>query len=97
MDSEADLSALSLSPILDLVESELSKRRLARTTWAHIRLARDGERACNRKAQIKYYTHYTESQPYGTSIFTNMRSHLRAKHQIFVEITLTLIQQATID
>jgi hypothetical protein len=50
MDSEADSSALFFLIILDSVESELSKRRLARTTWAYIRLARDGERAYNRKA-----------------------------------------------
>jgi hypothetical protein len=87
MDSEADSSALSLLTILDSVKSELSKRRLARTIWAYTRLARDGERACNGKAQIKYCTHYTESQSYGTLISTNMRSHFRAKYQISVEIT----------
>jgi hypothetical protein len=80
MDSEADSSALSPLPILDSVESELSKRRLARTIWVHTRLARDGERACNRKAQIKYYIHCTESQPYGISISINMRSYFRAKY-----------------
>jgi hypothetical protein len=86
MDSEADSSVLSFLITLDSVESELSKRRLARTTWAHTRVARDGKRAYDRKALIKYYIYCTEPSSYGNSIITNMRHHLRSKYQIFVEI-----------
>jgi hypothetical protein len=80
MDSKTDSSVLSLLIILNLIKSELSKRRLTRTTWAHIRATRDGKRAYDRKALIKYYIHYTEPSSYGNSIITNMRHYLRSKH-----------------
>jgi hypothetical protein len=97
MDSEADSSVLSPSTTLDSVESEPSKRRSARTTWAHTRSARDGERAYDGKASIKYCIHCTEPSSYGNSVTTNMRHHLRSKHQISVEIAPAPVQQATID
>jgi hypothetical protein len=80
MDSEVDLSVLFSLTILDSVESELSKRRSARTTWAHICSARDGERAYDGKALIKYCIYCTEPSPYGNSVITNMRHYLRLKY-----------------
>jgi hypothetical protein len=60
MDSKTDSSVLSPLTILDSVKSELSKKRSARTTWAHTRVARDGERAYDGKALIKYCIYCTE-------------------------------------
>jgi hypothetical protein len=80
MDSEVDSSVLSFLTILDSVESELSKKRSARTTWAYTRLTRDEKRAYDGKALIKYCIHCTEPSSYGNLITTNMRHYLRLKY-----------------
>jgi hypothetical protein len=92
MDSETDSSVLSSLTILDSVKSELSERRLARTIWAHTRAARDGKRAYDGKASIKYCIYCTEPLSYGNSIITNMRHHLRSKYQISIEIASAPVQ-----
>ena len=97
MDSEAESSILASSTTQDSVETKSKKRRSARTTWIHTRPAHDGEPKYYGKAPIKYCTHCTGSSSYGTSVATNMRNHLRAKHQIIVEVTPGPVQQATVD
>jgi hypothetical protein len=87
MDFETDSSVLFPSTTLDSIKFELSKRRSARTTWAHTRLARDKKRAYDGKALIKYCIHCTEPSSYGNSVITNMRHYFRSKYQISVEIT----------
>jgi hypothetical protein len=87
MDFKADLSVFSLLITLDSVKSELSKRRSARTTWAHTRLIRDEKRAYDEKASIKYCIYCTEPSSYGNLVTINMRHYFRSKYQISVEIT----------
>ena len=91
MDSKTDSSVLSFLTTLNSIESELNKRRSARTTWAYTRLIRDRKRAYDRKVSIKYCIHCTEPSSYGNLVITNMRHYLRLKYQIFVEIALAPI------
>ena len=91
MDSEADSSSLAPPATLDSDKSGSKRGRSAHTTWAHTRSARDGE-----NSQHKYCTHCTVQPPYGTSVSTNMRHHLKSKHGISVERTPGLVQAETV-
>jgi hypothetical protein len=59
----------------------------AHTTWVHSRTARAGEDPTQ-----KYCIHCTIDPIFKTVVTTNMRNHLKAKHEIIVEKTLSLIQ-----
>jgi hypothetical protein len=96
MDSDTDSSNSSLLPTLDSVETGSKRGTAASTTWAHTRPARDGEALFHRNAPIKYCIYCTESS-YGTSVTTNMRNHLKSKHQISIEAIPGIIQQTTIN
>jgi hypothetical protein len=89
MDSEVDFSFSEPSTTQDSTQIG-SRSQPARTTWAHARLARDGE-----DSSLRYCIHCTEEPIYKTSVTTNMRWHLQTKHQIIVNRTPGLIQATT--
>lgn len=96
MDSEPDSSLASPSIDLESTISHLKKGRgPAHTTWIHARLPQEGEDGYG-TSQTKYCIH-CEGVPYGTSVTTNMRHHLRTKHDITVETLPGAVQKATID
>jgi hypothetical protein len=98
MDSDADSSNFLPLPTIDSVQTESKKGRTptAHITWAHTRPAHDGETQFYKKAPMQYCIYCTESV-YGTSVTTNMRNHLKSKHQISIDPILGPLQQATID
>jgi hypothetical protein len=107
MDSDTDSSSLfyvptlDSAPTLDLAElesksdSNRGKTSTGSLTWAHSRQAREDEPNFHKNALIKYCIHCTES-PYGTSVTTNMRNHLKSKHQIIIQSTPSTLQQTII-
>lgn len=64
----------------------------AHTTWAHSRPAGEGETAGQ-----KYCIHCKGPPIYSTSVTTNLRNHLRTKHNIHVETSASLVQQMAAD
>ena len=80
MDSEADSSILSPSITSDSVETGSTRGRLAYTTWAHTRPARNREREYSENAHIKYCIYCTELPLYGTLVTTNMRNYFKLKY-----------------
>ena len=87
MDSESDLSILSPSNA-DSTETGSRKGRPTHPIWSHTRPARDGE-----NPNLKYCRHCSESKIYSTKVTTNMRNHLKSKHGIVVEATLSVIRE----
>src|SRR5436190_21419466 len=89
MDSEPDSSfAPSTS-----VQSALKKSRSQTSAvWTHCRAARDDE-----DPKFKYCTLCTTSPPYCTNISSNMRTHLRRRHQIDVETSVGQVQTAALE
>src|SRR5437870_1909781 len=89
MGSEADSSVLSPLSTLGSVETTSKRGRSASSIWQdHTRPARDEE-----DSDRKYCHYYTEAQPYGTSIATNMRSHLKSQHGVNTRSTTGRVQQ----
>lgn len=101
MDSDTDSSSLFYVPTLDSVETESNsnsnrgKTSTGSMTWAHTRPAREDEVQFHKKAPIKYCIHCTDS-PYGTSVTTNMRNHLKSKHQISIQSAPSALQQTVL-
>src|SRR3954470_6674084 len=94
---DLDIDSSVLSSLIHLDSKEESKRGTkASATWAHTRLLCGEEAKSNKGAQIRYCTHCI-GPPYSTSVTTNMRNHLRVKHQILIDKTPSAIQQATLD
>ncbi|KAK4207655.1 hypothetical protein QBC37DRAFT_247777, partial [Rhypophila decipiens] len=76
MDSD---SVASITPS-DALSS--TKARTAVGTWAHAREAQGLEPPFNGRNRILYCIHCPEEKPYSSSVTTNFRKHLNAKHQI---------------
>ena len=84
MASEADSS----SYIDSTTQESTQTRGLTSSVWVHSRTALDGE-----DPAYRYCIHCTTDPIFKTKIApTNLRSHLKSKHAIFVEITLGKIQ-----
>jgi hypothetical protein len=97
MDSEPDSESL-LSPSINPGSTTSQSKRgraPAHTTWIHTRSAEEGEDGYG-TSQIKYCIHCT-TMPYSTSVTTNMRNHLRTKHDILVETIPGAVQQSILD
>src|SRR5271167_4675326 len=90
MASEADSSRSALSTTQNSTQTR-SRGPSAHTTWAHSRTARAGEDPTQ-----KYCIHCTTDPIFKTTVTTNMRNHLKARHKIIVERTLSPIQATTI-
>jgi hypothetical protein len=90
MDSEADSSLLTRSTTQDSIQTG-SRGQSAHTTWIYSRTVHDGE-----DPKLKYCIYCTEAPIYCTTVTTNMRDHLKSKHQIIIERTPGPIQAATI-
>jgi hypothetical protein len=85
IDPDTDLSILSSSIHPGSIEgSTEGSKKAAYTTWEHTRPARDGEDQFYKKAPMKYCIYCIEPS-YGTSVTTNMRNHLKSRHQILIE------------
>jgi hypothetical protein len=96
MDSEIDLSLPSPSVDINSTTSSSKKGRApARTTWVHTRPPQEGEDGYG-TSKIKYCI-YCKDISYSTLVTTNMRNHLRTKHDIEVKITPGTAQQAILD
>jgi len=95
MDSEADSATTTsyITPDLADTGSEQSKRKnnqSAASTWAHTRAAGQGENPASK------YCKYCTEDPYGTHVSTNMRGHLKSKHDITVEVTRSAVETKAI-
>jgi hypothetical protein len=93
MDSEADSSVLAPSTTQDSIQtgSRQTRGQSAYTTWAHSRAAYDGE-----DPTLRYCKHCTDEPIYSTTVTTNLRKHLKSKHEITVEVAPSPIQAAII-
>ena len=100
MESDADSSNL-LPPTIDSTEAESKKGRTptAQLIWAHARPAYDGEAQFykNQKDRPIQYCIYCKESLYSTCVTTNMRHHLKSKHQILIDSIPSKLQQVTID
>lgn len=84
MASEADSS----SYIASTTQESTQTRGLTSAVWAHSCIAHDSE-----DPAYRYCIHCTTDPIFKTKIApTNLQSHLKSKHAIFVEITLGKIQ-----
>jgi hypothetical protein len=75
-------------------ESTQTKTRgLTSAVWAHSCITLDGE-----DPAYRYCIHCTTDPIFKTKMApTNLRSHLKSKHAIFVEVTLGLIQSNALE
>ena len=98
MDSNFDSSDLLPLPTSDSGKTESKKGRTqtSQMIWTHTRPARDGEAQFHKDRSIQYCVYCTESS-YGSSVTTNMQNHLKSKHQISIEPTLSILQQSIIN
>jgi hypothetical protein len=84
MASEGDSS----SYIESTTQESTRTRGTTSSVWAHSRTAHDGE-----DPAYRYCIHCTTDPIFKTKmVSTNLRSHLKSKHAIFVEVTLGLVQ-----
>jgi len=80
--------AESSSCIASTTQKSTRTRRLTSTIWEHSRIALDSE-----DLAYRYCIHYTTNPIFKTKMApTNLQSHLKSKHAIFVRVTLSRIQ-----
>ena len=92
MDSDVNSSNFLPLPTVDSVKTGSKKGRTpaAQMTWAHTRPAHDGEAQFHGDAAIQYCIYCTELS-YSSTVTTNMRKHLKLKHQISIDPTLSTL------
>jgi hypothetical protein len=89
MASEADSS----SYIASTTQESTQTRGLSSAVWAYSRMALDGE-----DPTYRYCIHCTIDPIFKTKMAsTNLQSHLKSKHAIFVETTLGKIQSKALE
>ena len=89
MASKADSS----SYIASTTQESTQTRGLSSAVWAYSRTALDGE-----DSAYRYCIHCTTNSIFKTKMApTNLRSHLKSKHAIFVEVPLGKIQSKALE
>ncbi|MCJ1331163.1 hypothetical protein MMC10_007850 [Thelotrema lepadinum] len=94
MDSETDTSTVTTCTTPNLTESRSESyrdknHRSADATWAHTHAAHEDENPKHK------YCKYCIETPYGTSVTTNLRGHLKSKHEIVIIREQNVVQLAT--
>jgi hypothetical protein len=92
MDSEAD-SSFTPSTLFENT-SKQSRSQVSSAVWTHCRAPRDDDEDPDPK--WKYCTHCTTPPIYFSNISSNMRRHLKRRHNINVEIAVGRVQATTV-
>jgi hypothetical protein len=93
---DSDASSSFLAPSTTQVSSRSGSKQIrgiASVVWDHCRIAHENE-----DLSQKYCNYCTDPNvpPYGSTVSSNMRKHLKAKHAIIVEVEPSRIQATTL-